>query len=486
MITCAISFLPPLREVADLPVERRPSGRRRRRSPGICARTARIFGSRPAIASTWFGESLRPAGGMFEAATGIGASESVVVAARCRRAGRCSPSEPPASCGRSIARASAARPASRRFGRRGRPPSAAGTSDTADGTAIARRQRRAHQREGNVALRSTSRQQPEVRRATSARDVADRPLRGPGPGSATPQSIERAERVAARAASRGCRRRRAPGAPQSTNSQPGAADSSTSPEVGQVSADHSRARARRGRRRCSSRPSLDRAPSSTVERARRRSSARRARRAAARRARSAARRARGSRSPPRAGASWASRSSHITRSTPSIASARATTEARIASRSCVVQRVDHRRALGGADGDPRLAVARAPPTERAGPSTPSSASSSCSAIVRGHRRLRVVGHHDHRVLGEERVDAARRRPSPARAAGRPARSSCSWPSRAVLVRVPVVVGQREQQEVEQVVLDQVRAPRSRSAGRGSRACPSPERQPVRREAKMSA
>ena len=44
---------------------------------------------------------------------------------------------------------------------------------------------------------------------------------------------------------------------------------------------------------------------------------------------------------------------------------------------------------------------------------------------------------------------------------------------AVLVRVPVVVGEREQQEVEQVVLDQVGWRRSRSGGRAPRACPGP-------------
>ena len=61
MITWPISFLPFAREVADLPVERRPSGRRRRRSRGISLRTARIFGSASAIASTWFGR--QPAAG---------------------------------------------------------------------------------------------------------------------------------------------------------------------------------------------------------------------------------------------------------------------------------------------------------------------------------------------------------------------------------------------------------------------------------------
>ena len=40
-------------------------------------RTARIFGSAAAIASTLSADSLRPDGGMFEAGTGIGASELV-------------------------------------------------------------------------------------------------------------------------------------------------------------------------------------------------------------------------------------------------------------------------------------------------------------------------------------------------------------------------------------------------------------------------
>lgn len=40
-------------------------------------RTARIFGSRSAIASTWLGDRRRPVGGVFDGATGIGASELV-------------------------------------------------------------------------------------------------------------------------------------------------------------------------------------------------------------------------------------------------------------------------------------------------------------------------------------------------------------------------------------------------------------------------
>jgi len=41
------------------------------------ARTARIFPSAAAIASTLSADNLRPDGGMFEAGTGIGASEFV-------------------------------------------------------------------------------------------------------------------------------------------------------------------------------------------------------------------------------------------------------------------------------------------------------------------------------------------------------------------------------------------------------------------------
>ena len=41
------------------------------------ARTARIFGSAPAICSTPLADSLRPDGGVSEAGTGIGASELV-------------------------------------------------------------------------------------------------------------------------------------------------------------------------------------------------------------------------------------------------------------------------------------------------------------------------------------------------------------------------------------------------------------------------
>ena len=58
--------------------------------------------------------------------------------------------------------------------------------------------------------------------------------------------------------------------------------------------------------------------------------------------------------------------------------------------------------------------------------------------------------------------------------------------RPVLVRVRVVVGQREQQEVEQVVLDQVRADAAGSAGRARRAARAASGRASCREAKMSA
>src|SRR6185437_10994078 len=47
--------------------------------PGYLARTARIFGSRFAISSTWLAERKRPTGGVSEASTGTGASEVVTV-----------------------------------------------------------------------------------------------------------------------------------------------------------------------------------------------------------------------------------------------------------------------------------------------------------------------------------------------------------------------------------------------------------------------
>ncbi len=72
------------------------------------------------------------------------------------------------------------------------------------------------------------------------------------------------------------------------------------------------------------------------------------------------------------------------------------------------------------------------------------------------RRLRVVGGDDHGVLVEERVRAAGRvHEALELPVGRRDRGHLGV--RPVLVRPGVVVGKREQHEVEQVVLDQVGA-----------------------------
>ncbi|MEZ5120106.1 MAG: hypothetical protein R2736_00760 [Solirubrobacterales bacterium] len=74
--------------------------------------------------------------------------------------------------------------------------------------------------------------------------------------------------------------------------------------------------------------------------------------------------------------------------------------------------------------------------------------------MQAHHRLdlgvRVVSADDHRVVGEERVDPARRVEHPHEL---PVglRDRLDLRVRAVLVRPGVVVGQREQQEVEQVL-----------------------------------
>ena len=77
-------------------------------------------------------------------------------------------------------------------------------------------------------------------------------------------------------------------------------------------------------------------------------------------------------------------------------------------------------------------------------------------------RLRVVRHHDHGVLLEERLRAAGHVHDPLeRAVGLGDRAHLAV--RPDLVGVGVVVGQREEQEVEQVVLHQVRADAPRVA-----------------------
>ena len=149
----------------------------------------------------------------------------------------------------------------------------------------------------------------------------------------------------------------------------------------------------------------------------------------------------------------------------------------------LVQRVDHRRALGWAHGDARLGVARRGGARRAEHAQVGELVLQGDRV--GHRRLRVVGHRDHRVLGEELVDPAGRlaharelqvglRRATATA---PRARACASTSRC---RAATAAGSRT---------GRVRPcswRRSPSGGRARPACPAPERQPVRREAKMSA
>ena len=97
----------------------------------------------------------------------------------------------------------------------------------------------------------------------------------------------------------------------------------------------------------------------------------------------------------------------------------------------------------------------------------------------------MVRADDHRVVLEERVGPAGRVHQPLDLAVG-GRDRVDLGERPVLVRVRVVVGQREQQEVEQVVLDQVRADAARVLVALRPAGRAGERQPVLREAKMSA
>jgi hypothetical protein len=76
LFTWPISFLPPSEK--KLTCQR--SGCFRYAPPNeprYLARSARILGSALAIASTWFADRRRPAGGTFESGTGIGAVELV-------------------------------------------------------------------------------------------------------------------------------------------------------------------------------------------------------------------------------------------------------------------------------------------------------------------------------------------------------------------------------------------------------------------------
>ena len=102
-----------------------------------------------------------------------------------------------------------------------------------------------------------------------------------------------------------------------------------------------------------------------------------------------------------------------------------------------------------------------------------------------HARLRVVRADDHRVVLEERVEPAGRRPSAARAGGRPppasrpARTARSCAS-ACRCRAARRAGSRTGRARP------CTRRRSRSAGRGCPGRPSCERHGVRRDAKMSA
>ena len=120
-----------------------------------------------------------------------------------------------------------------------------------------------------------------------------------------------------------------------------------------------------------------------------------------------------------------------------------------------VEHVDLRRARGGADRDlGRLAVAAHAGRHRR--LEPEAVERLEQVDLGLHLRLRVVRADDHRVLLEERLGPARGvHQALDLLVGRRDRGDLG--ERAVLVRVRVVVGQRQQQEVEQVLLDQVRA-----------------------------
>ena len=123
---------------------------------------------------------------------------------------------------------------------------------------------------------------------------------------------------------------------------------------------------------------------------------------------------------------------------------------RVGSRAPFVEHVDHRGALGWADGDARL-LSR--PARRRHPELRELAE---EVDGPGDRRLRVISHHDHRVLGEEALE-----PAAGLHHARQVRIGLGERAHlgvgAVLVRVPVVVRQREQEHVEEVPLHEVGA-----------------------------
>ena len=209
-MTWPISLLAASREVAHLPAQGALQvgaavGAR------VFARTARIFGSASAIARTRLDGQLcaRPAGCPRPPPGPAlpGWSAGVVAVAGRGAAGACS---------RRVA-VRGARPVSERPRQRRVAASAlAAASTTSVGSGAPARVRdaapSARGASGEGAGRAGSAQAPEVREHERG-DVADRPLRGLGRGQLDPAEDERAERVATRAASRGCRRRRAPGGP---------------------------------------------------------------------------------------------------------------------------------------------------------------------------------------------------------------------------------------------------------------------------------
>ena len=119
----------------------------------------------------------------------------------------------------------------------------------------------------------------------------------------------------------------------------------------------------------------------------------------------------------------------------------------------LVQGVHHRRALRRAHGDPRLLLARAPRSSRGREHAEvGELVLQCDRL--DNRHLRVVGHDDDCVLPQELLDpAARVEHSRELQVGLGDR--VHLPLGPVLVRVPVVVWEREQEEVEEVVLDEV-------------------------------
>ena len=119
----------------------------------------------------------------------------------------------------------------------------------------------------------------------------------------------------------------------------------------------------------------------------------------------------------------------------------------------LVERVDHRGPLGRADRDARLLAA---PALR-GAHRPEDSQRRELVLQRDrreHRRLRVVGHRDERVLGEELLNPAARVHDP-RELQVGLCDRLQLRLRALLVGQPVVVWKGEQQEVEEVVLDEI-------------------------------